>query len=165
MYRQFGGSRFYEYHTSFSRKAEQYESQGISVDWSASDTKLYMTTFAGLRTTTCQGCDSTDHTTSFCPLNVSANKTAAYFGSKDRYNHSRPNIQPTTSTNSYAPSKMDRHGRSRIYHNGKEICNNFNGLGCSLNHKNGNLIHVCEICNHLLILQQNASRRKTYQHA
>jgi hypothetical protein len=135
MHRQYGGSYFYEYHVAFARKAEQYEAQNIHVDWSACDTKLYLTTFSGLRSASCDKCRSTCHTTAFCPTSLSLPKQT---GDEERL--------PKTSTSQSSRNRTDRQGRVRKFHQGKEICNNFNQAGCDSLHMNSNIAHICDTC-------------------
>ena len=140
MFSQFGGTHFYDYHNAFSRKAEQYYiSLGICVDWSCRDPALYMQTFAGLKTTTCDLCSSISHAAKFCPLSISNHRFQSTGISSNR--QSSPNSFDSN-------SRTDRYGRSRQFHNGKEICNNFNSPnGCNATHKNFSRIsHICSIC-------------------
>lgn len=135
MHRQYGGNYFYEYHVAFARKAEQYEAQNIHVDWSACDTKLYLTTFSGLRSASCDKCRSTCHTTAFCPTSLNVPKES---GDEDRASK--------TSTKQFSRNRTDRHGRIRKFHQGREICNNFNLAGCDSLHSNSNIAHICDTC-------------------
>ena len=134
MFGQFGGSHFYEYHKSFARKAEQYFlTMGVSVDWSCRDSALYMQTFTGLKTSICDLCSSVSHTAKFCPLSVG---------------HQRFQSTGSGSNRQPAANLTDKYGRTRLYHNGKEICNNFNSTnGCTSTHKNfERVMHLCSIC-------------------
>ena len=140
MYRQYGGTRFYEYHNEFSRKAEQYEILGTPVDWASRDTILYLTSFSGQRTNSCEACHSSAHSTDFCPLNSSYTKARTVNYKQDNYSSASATVSQLDKT------RTDSSGRPRLFHNGKEICNNFNESMCSLSHPKSNIIHICQHC-------------------
>ena len=128
LHSQFGGSNFYDYHNAFSKKAAMYYSQSqIAISWAHKDTDLYLRIFAGEKSRACDSCKSMLHSTRFCPEALS-NSSASRFNSGG---------VPTT----------DRRGRQRLYHEGKEICNNYNtSRGCNMDHNNSNFVHLCRLC-------------------
>ena len=96
------------------------------ISWAHKDTDLYLRIFAGERSHACDTCKSMLHSTRFCPESLS-NPNPSRF-------------------NSGATTKLDRRGRQRVYHQGKEICNNYNTSGCNLDHGNSNIVHICLLC-------------------
>ena len=97
--------------------------------------RVEIPTFAGLKTTTCGLCASISHTAkilffvNFQPsLSVSNRQSSPYSFASN--------------------SRTDRYGRYSQFHNGKEICNDFNSLnGCNATHKNFSRIsHICRVC-------------------
>ena len=78
----------------------------IKIDWSRGDIDLRQKSCAGSRVNSCSKCNSTLHTTSMCPRKVESNF-------------------PISSKTS------DTLGRDTSYHDGHQICNNFNwARGC-----------------------------------
>ena len=76
MFIQYGGTHFYDYHVAFARKAEQYlYVMGTKLDWASRDSSLYMQTFAGLKSATCDLCSSASHNSKFCPMSISSNRS------------------------------------------------------------------------------------------
>jgi hypothetical protein len=74
----------------------------------------------------CKLCNSVEHTTPFCPLDLQQ-------------------TDPTQTENKARNSFTDRYGRPRFYYEGKEICNNFNGSkGCP--RPNCTFAHICSKC-------------------
>ncbi|XP_062580111.1 uncharacterized protein LOC134242104 [Saccostrea cucullata] len=141
-----GSYAFYEYHKAFSARASALlQQRNIKIDWSIRDMKLYTTIFSGQAVTRCENCNSISHPSHFCP----------------KVKHtSAPN------TNRYrSETVMDKKGRPRTYHKGKEICNNFNGNnGCYMN--SCNLAHVCTECkqdNHLATKCQKGKQKHENQ--
>ena len=47
------GSLFYQYHFQFSRKAAAYLENGIKVDWSKRDTKMFQLIICGAKSKLC----------------------------------------------------------------------------------------------------------------
>ncbi len=143
MFRKYGGSFFYDYHNAFSLKADQYETENIPVDWASIDTKLYLTTFSGLRTISCEVCANPNHTQRFCPLNQGhGNNDETHVSSRRHFSTSG-----SSSSVPYGGSTVDKYGRPRIYRNGREVCNNYNSVGCTVRHAPAGPAHVCSICN------------------
>ena len=126
----FHGDKFYIYHKMFSAKAatllREYK---IKVDWSIRDRDILSTITSGGNINVCKLCNMYDHTTPFCHLQVSGKQQP----------------QTSDSISTLGDRTTDRYGRSRVYHDGIEICNNFNGYkGCTRN--NCNFAHVCSKC-------------------
>ena len=138
MFFKYGGVHFYEYHLAFAQKAAQYEIKNIPIDWSKRDRDLYMTVFSGLRSNACGACGGLEHTTAFCPYDPSSTS----FGSNTRrrgYFNSQNSTSPYNRT-------IDKYGRKRSFHQGKEVCNNFNDHGfCKVLHKT-EILHICSQC-------------------
>lgn len=127
LHTQFGGSKFYDYHNAFSKKAAMYYTHNQTIiSWAHKDTDLYLRIFAGEKSRACESCKSMLHSTRFCPETLSS--------------PSMPRV------NSGGTTRLDRRGRQRVYHQGKEICNNYNTSGCNLDHGNSNIVHVCLLC-------------------
>ena len=118
---------FYEYHRQFSDKAAAHlKFQGIPVDWSIRNNTLFCNIFANHKPVTCFTCNSTFHTSAFCPL--------ARQGIGHRFVRSNEIFK-----------KTDLYGRQRHMFGGLEICNNFNSdRDCSRPRCNN--VHVCFYC-------------------
>lgn len=129
---RYSGRGFYEYHRQFSLQAASHlRYNNIMVDWSVRNNSLFCNIFANLRPNTCNHCNSTLHLSGFCPSNVQKATVGVY------------NIQGYKGNKS--EFVKDSYGRSRVYHLGKEICNNYNGdRGCKAFRCNN--FHVCIIC-------------------
>lgn len=114
----YSGRGFYEYHRQFSLQAAAHLLyNNIMVDWSVRNNLLFCNIFANLKPNTCNHCNSTLHLSGLCPSIVQK-------GTVDVHN-----IQGYK--NNKSEFAKDSYGRSRVYHFGKEICNNFNGdRGC-----------------------------------
>ena len=67
---QYGGTHFYDYHVALARKAEQY----FHLIGTKLDSSLYMQTFAGLKSATCDLCSCASHNSKFCPISNSSNR-------------------------------------------------------------------------------------------
>ena len=108
----------------FSAKAAALlREKHLKVDWGQRDRDLLALVSAGVEVRACQLCSMIDHQTQFCPQ---------YKGDKVQNEH-------------WPMEKVDKQGRSRHFYEGKEICNNFNGLqGCFRNQCP--LKHVCLKC-------------------
>ena len=129
------GSGFYDYHCQFSaRAASLLRFNNICIDWSVRDEILYNNIFSGRPVNSCTVCNSTSHESVFCPLDPNPSRSEFSSTRADR-NHRPADRNRTT----------DLHGRPRIFHQGKEVCNNFNGdAGCRLNQCPR--AHVCIAC-------------------
>ncbi|KAK3083306.1 hypothetical protein FSP39_019047 [Pinctada imbricata] len=121
---RYPGKGFYEYHKQFSLTAAAHlRYNNILVDWSIRNNSLFCNIFANTRAASCSLCNSTLHTTGFCPLTKDNDK----FAKKNQ------------------DSERDTYGRKRVFYAGKEICNNYNGdKGCKLWRCNNS--HVCLDC-------------------
>ncbi|CAC5385279.1 unnamed protein product [Mytilus coruscus] len=124
----FYGQKFYDYHKIFSAKAATLlQEKQIKVDWSKRDRDLMILIGAGVEINICKLCHMVDHDTKFCPLQLSEKSI------------STPHLMRNG-------GNSDIRGRKRFYHNGKEICNNFNSMsGCN---KDGRclFLHLCSNC-------------------
>ncbi|CAC5362368.1 unnamed protein product [Mytilus coruscus] len=89
----------------------------------------------GIRVNACNLCHQVDHATEFCALQCSDHQ-GIHVDSNLGYNRSvRPNM----------PNKLDKQGRSRVFYDGKEVCNNYNNVrGCF--RTTCNLLHACSTC-------------------
>lgn len=136
---RFPGPGFYEYHCQFSMRAAAYlRWNNICVDWSVRDNTLFSNIFTNRQSNVCTYCGSSLHLSTFCP-------------SSPEQNSIHPQVANTiintgkTSNKTTSNVKMDTHGRPRLFHNNKEICNNFNGdRGCNVAACSKS--HVCLTC-------------------
>lgn len=123
---RYPGGGFYEYHRKFSADAAAHlRFNNVVVDWSIRNNTLFCNIFANVRPNSCNTCGSTFHTTGFCAQSVSNNQSGRYFVSQ-KYD-------------------QDSYGREKVFHMGREICNNFNGFRGCVSQKCRNY-HVCIIC-------------------
>ena len=129
---QYYGDIFYQYHVQFSKKAAAYLEKGIKVDWSKRNKDLFQFLVGGVKTKTCDHCSQSDHESPFCPsqINVSGVKVAKKSDSLKGSTKYHPNF--------------DKHGRTKMTHQSKEICNNFNAKVCAF--KPCHFLHVCKKC-------------------
>ncbi|VDI01036.1 Hypothetical predicted protein [Mytilus galloprovincialis] len=118
---RYPGNGFYEYHRRFSLdSAAHLRYNNMAVDWSIRNNTLFCNIFTNIRPNTCNNCGSTFHTSGFC--------SATQRSSGNKINDSQ-----------------DTYGRERVFHSGREICNNFNGhRGCILPRCRN--AHVCLAC-------------------
>ena len=69
---RYPGKGFYEYHRQFSLQAAAHLRYNIiAVDWSVRNNSLFCNIFASLKPNTCNLCNSTLHTSAFCPTLIS----------------------------------------------------------------------------------------------
>jgi len=134
---------FYEYHRQFSLQAAAHlRYNNIPVDWSIRDNTLFCNIFANNRPNMCNICQSTLHTTGFCPSSVNQEGRFPSVNQEGRsqvYNYNR------TKSNTSRVVSTDSQGRHRAYHEGREICNNFNSdTGCRI--PSCFYCHVCIQC-------------------
>ena len=124
----FYGDRFYDYHKLFSAKsAALLRERRIKVDWSKRDRDLLSLIVAGGNVNVCKICNLVDHTTAFCPMQTSM----AYQDYPDKV--------------SRQVDTTDKLGRKKIYHSGREVCNNFNtSRGCTRSFCH--FSHICSRC-------------------
>jgi hypothetical protein len=121
------GSRFYEYVKLFSLKSSIYlATQGIKLDWSQPDPYLKDVVTAGAKANYCNLCGEVSHEVQFCHL------------------YTEESVK-TPSTPRKQNTSEDRHGRNRAYHNGRELCNNFNGPG-GCTRQTCIYLHECKTC-------------------
>ena len=110
----FYGHKFYNYHKRFVAKAATLlQDKHIKVDWSKRDRDLLSLIGAGVEINICKLCNMIDNSTKFCPLQLSRT---------NRETVPNPTGQPLRNGN----QNTDKRGRNRLFHNGKDICNNFN---------------------------------------
>ena len=126
----FHGLKFYDHHKIFSAKAAALlREKQIKVDWSLPDRDISSLITAGASVNVCKICNLIDHATQYCPLQSSVQV-------ENRSSISSPssNLQ-----------SVDKQGRSRVFHEGREMCNNFNNpKGCY--RKVCYLLHQCTKC-------------------
>ncbi|KAM4809787.1 uncharacterized protein WCC33_017919 [Rhinophrynus dorsalis] len=118
---RYRGSAFYDYHRSFSAKVAAALAQfNCLTNWSQLDMELFCQHFAGLQAPVYSVCQSTEHTSGFCP-NSSTNEPST----------SQANAQAKP-LSSPRPSRKttDRLGRPIVYVGKDQICNNYNYTGC-----------------------------------
>ena len=132
---RFGGTTFYEYHKQFSAKAAALlEQRNIRVNWAIRDNTLFCNLFAGHKVLACSLCNGLAHSEKFCPLSTT-NRVSISSSSQGQFD---------ARTRS-ADRSFDTLGRKRLYHQGTELCNNFNGRqGCFRN--NCKFLHACALC-------------------
>ena len=130
---RYPGKGFYEYHRQFSPQAAAHLHYNNSVvDWSVRNNSTFCNIFANLKPNTCNLCNSTLHTSAFCPKLI-INRQLVQQG----FFRNSKLLRQEQDLYSY--------GRERVFHLGKEICNNFNGeRGCFAPRCNN--LHVCLIC-------------------
>ena len=117
------GKAFYEYHKQFSLKAAAHlKYQNIPVDWSVRNNTLFCNIFADQKPNTCHICHSISHTAGFCPSLVAP----------------QGEIQSKK-------SQQDPGSRQKVYSQGREICNHYNGDKGCMRQRCGYL-HVCLVC-------------------
>lgn len=142
------GKVFYDYHRLFSAKCAEALRQGVKIDWSLLDVKIYNRVTTGHKTRICELCSSMTHTTWQCERFT------------DRPYSNKPRLPVNSSLLGKSDKDMDRQGRKRVYFAGKEICNNFNDVkSCSREHCS--FSHICSKCKkegHSGIQCPNASR-------
>ncbi|CAC5375217.1 unnamed protein product [Mytilus coruscus] len=106
-----------------------YKGALLRVDWSLRDRDILSLITAGSLVNVCKICNLIDHATHYCPLQSSV-----------QVEHS--------SSRSYSSSNLqsvDKQGRTRVFHEGREMCNNFNNPnGCY--RKVCYLLHQCTKC-------------------
>jgi hypothetical protein len=145
MAERFPGPGFYDYHCQFSQQAAgflRYYNQ--CVDWSVRNEPLYNDIFAGRPVNACSVCNSTSHTTQFCTVEgePSAPRPKPFHTRREAAPAREAPNRPTA-TEAQRPN--DVHGRPRVYHMGKEVCNNFNtDAGCRA--PRCSRAHVCLGC-------------------
>ena len=135
----FYGERFYDYHLAFSSKAAEAVKMEVEIGWSKRDTEQFQLILGGTKARQCLNCFSTLHDTDFCPSANDSNQR----GRQLPGNNQRSLVQrPITTTRD---NHTDLHGRKVIFHQGQEICNNFNSSqGCA--RRNCTRFHACASC-------------------
>ena len=129
---QYYGDIFYQYHVQFSKKAAAYLEKGIKVDWSKRNKDLFQLLVGGVKTKTCDHCSQSDHESPFCPSQINVSGVTVTKKSDS--------LKGSTK---YDPN-FGKRGRTKMTHQGKEICNNFNAKVCAF--KPCNFLHVCKKC-------------------
>lgn len=129
------GPGFYDYHCQFSaRAASLLRYSNICLDWSVRDEILYNNIFAGRPVNQCSNCLSSTHDSNFC--------LADHPPARHETHRSNRTPRPAASDRTRT---ADIHGRPRVFHQNKEVCNNFNGdAGCKA--QNCTRAHVCVSC-------------------
>lgn len=113
--------KFFEYHKMFSAKcATMLLQHNIKIDWSKGDIELRQKICAGSRVNSCLRCHSTLHSTAMCQHKISHQ-------------------------NNFTSKGSDSLGRDVSYHEGQQVCNNFNwSRGCSKPYCK--YLHICKSC-------------------
>jgi len=121
--------------TSVSPPKQQtlLQDKHIKVDWSKRDRDLLSLIGAGVEINICKLCNMIDHSTKFCPLQLSGT---------NRETVPNPTGQPLRNGN----QNTDKRGRNRLFHNGKEICNNFNTPDGCKHFGRCTFLHICAKC-------------------
>jgi hypothetical protein len=128
---KFPSLTFYEYHKSFSaRAAAMLTNNNIKIDWSVRDTTLFCSVFAGHKANACTVCNSLSHAAPFCPQTNPTDNKRPFISSREQ-----------KQTNQ---AFSDTKGRTRLYHMGREICNNFNLERCV--RPECPFWHICSAC-------------------
>lgn len=110
----YSGRGFYEYQRQFSLQVAAHLRYN---NMSVRNNLLFCNIFANPKPNTCNHCNSTLHLSGFCP-SIDQKGTVGVHNMQD-YKDNKSEFA------------KDSYGRSRVYHLGKEICNNFNGdRGC-----------------------------------
>ena len=109
--------RFYEYHQMFSSKcASMLLHHNIKIDWAKGDFNLRTLICAGSSVKSCDACGSNIHSAGMCP----------HRNSKQHSGHLSSGYKV------YRQHK-DIHGREILFHDGEQICNNYNSTkGCKI---------------------------------
>ena len=137
---RYPGKGFYDYHRQFSLQASsQLRYNNVPVDWSIRDNNLFCNIFANVLPNSCELCQSTLHSSGFCPsINQSAGQSGSNLQNKGFSYGQRVN-------RSTQQPRLDNAGRPRRLHDGREVCNNYNSpRGCQF--YNCNNLHVCSDC-------------------
>ncbi|CAC5424811.1 unnamed protein product [Mytilus coruscus] len=101
----------------------------VKVDWSLRDRDILSLITAGSSVNVCKICNLIDHATQYCPL-----QSSVQVENSSSRSYSSSNLQ-----------SVDKQGRSRVFHEGREMCNNFNNpKGCY--RKVCYLLHQCTKC-------------------
>lgn len=126
----FPGYGYYDYHRRFAAKAAAaWANLKIPVDWSVRDHSIFSEVFAGSRANRCKHCQSMLHVSESCAMTIKQ-KGSTYLS--PQYNSGQQS------------SVTDRRGRQKLFHNGQEVCNNFNMRFCV--RSDCNFAHVCLQC-------------------
>ncbi|CAG2190912.1 unnamed protein product [Mytilus edulis] len=133
---KFYGDKFYTYHKLFSAKAATLlREKHIKVDWSKKARDILSLVSGGIRVNACNLCHQVDHATEFCALQISDHQGIHVDSNLGNNRSVRPNMQ----------NKLDKQGRSRVFYDGKEVCDNYNNVrGCF--RTTCNLLHACSTC-------------------
>ncbi|CAG2249582.1 unnamed protein product [Mytilus edulis] len=103
------GEKFYEYHKLFAAKAATaLRDFKVKFDWGVKDNDILTLLAPHARPEVCRLCYAIDHGTNFCPLSSQSVERSTY-----------PKNRPSS-------DRVDRRGRTRVLHDGKEVCNNYN---------------------------------------
>lgn len=127
---------FYDYHKRFSAKAAAaWANLKLHVDWSVREHSIFSEVFMGYRANRCKFCQSTVHASESCVMSIRQNQKGTSLV--------HPNANPG---NQYASNNQftDRRGRQKVFHNGLELCNNYNLGTCVV--RPCRFLHVCLRC-------------------
>ena len=107
--------RFYEYHQMFSSKcASMLLQHNIKIDWAKGDFNLRTLICAGSSVKSCDACGSNIHSAGMCP-----------------HRNSKQHSGRLSSGYKVYRQHKDIHGREILFHEGEQICNNYNSTkGC-----------------------------------
>ncbi|CAC5417563.1 unnamed protein product [Mytilus coruscus] len=107
---KFKGNIFYVYHKAFAKKVAAIKlTKGLTVDWSIRDEKLYSSACLGRAIHTCGACGS-----SFIAL-----KCVTY----PIPHRAKATVLNKSAFLQQSSVDIDSHGRPKLFHKGKEICN------------------------------------------
>lgn len=132
---------FYEYHKLFSAQcAIALEQHKLKIDWSQGDYVLRERILRGVSPVKCDNCGSAIHSTALCEAEI---KVDSQHSSNATGYYGRRNFKSLPSKS--GSSGIDMHYRPRVFHNGVEVCNNWNDpRGC--NNPQCRRLHVCRRC-------------------
>lgn len=132
----FYGQKFYDYHKLFSAKAATLlQDKHIKVDWSKRDRDLLSLIGAGVDINVCKLCNMIDHSSKFCPLQLAGKNRNEVMSAQTGQSGLR-----------YVNQTTDKRGRNRSFHNGREICNNFNTSDGCKHFGRCTFLHICLKC-------------------
>ena len=108
--------------------------KGVKADWSKRHKDLFQLIVGGVRTKSCDHCGQADHQSPFCPTQIDQPIPSSVKRPFD-----------SAKVNSKKDQTHDIHGRLKVMHKGKEICNNFNGFKGCIN-ASCSFLHICKKC-------------------
>jgi hypothetical protein len=118
-------TKFFEYHKLFAAKcAIALKQNQVLINWSKGDEDILKRVVAGADVSKCNFCSSTTHSSSMC--------TEPQEDRNENVKHYR------------SVQRKDKYDRNIAYHEGKQVCNNFNFNRCSVPYCRR--AHVCANC-------------------